>query len=66
MAKRKRKKVVKTKYRKLAIQLHPDKQQGKSDKEKQAAEALAKAKEEADKLTSAIDNEIKEVLASVK
>ena len=27
---------------------------------------LAKAKEEADKLTSAIDNEIKEVLASVK
>jgi DnaJ-class molecular chaperone len=27
-------KVVKTKYRKLAIQLHPDKQQGKSDNEK--------------------------------
>ena len=40
-------KVVKTKYRKLAIQLHPDKQQGKSDKEKQAAEEKFKEVSEA-------------------
>lgn len=40
-------KVVKTKYRKLAIQLHPDKQQGKSDKEKKAAEEKFKEVSEA-------------------
>ena len=39
--------VVKTKYRKLALKLHPDKQQGKSDKERSEAEEKFKEVSEA-------------------
>lgn len=40
-------KILKNKYRKLAIRFHPDKQQGKSDKEKKEAEEKFKEVSEA-------------------